>query len=258
MPALGKSGMCRIFVFSESICGWDPRRYRILNPPYRPSGTVSSTSRCSTRAPLGPCRNWPSNRSTASTSPSAAASTRPSGRLRTQPCSPSRRAARSAKNRKPTPCTRPLIKKRRATRISLRGRRGACRLRLQRFRLQRVELLPLKLLIDGRHSRLHDRIELRQLVVETARQGPEDRVRLFGRARVCALDHTLQRRDLVVQLDREIQRILAALQLHLVDLGFDRSERLLEIFQGFSELRRLGCVELAFAIRKLSLDAADE
>ena len=46
-----------------------------------------------------------------------ALSTAPSGRLRTQPCTPSSRAASSAKNRKPTPCTRPLSTSRRATSI---------------------------------------------------------------------------------------------------------------------------------------------
>src|SRR3954469_8847755 len=86
------------------------------NPVSRPVGTTASTSIVSTRAAGGPCRSARSKRSSASASPSACTSTRPSGRLRTQPCTPSRAAADSVNQRKPTPCTRPEIRKRRATR----------------------------------------------------------------------------------------------------------------------------------------------
>ena len=83
----------------------------------RAVGPVSSTVTCATRAPEGPRRSAISKRSSAWSSPSACDSTRPSGKLTTKPCRPSRRAASSVKNRKPTPCTRPLTRNRLATRI---------------------------------------------------------------------------------------------------------------------------------------------
>src|SRR5262249_11865619 len=88
----------------------------VEKPVSRPVGGSESTSTSATRAPRGPWRSARSKRSSASASPSACASTRPSGRLRTQPWTPSRSAASCAKKRKPTPWTRPLIRKRRATR----------------------------------------------------------------------------------------------------------------------------------------------
>src|SRR5581483_2459960 len=91
--------------------------HRMLNPVVRHVGGASSTRMSVTCACGGPCPIFRSNRSTASASPSAKISTRPSGRFRTHPCSPSRAAASSAKNRKPTPWTRPLITYRRAIRM---------------------------------------------------------------------------------------------------------------------------------------------
>src|SRR5260221_3026203 len=67
------------------------------------SSSASAASNSSTRAPRGPCRSSPRNRSSRSGGPAATASTRPSGRFRTKPRSPSALATRSVGNRNPTP-----------------------------------------------------------------------------------------------------------------------------------------------------------
>src|SRR5439155_5584350 len=138
-----------------------------------------------------------------------------------------------------------------ALQLWLRG--GHLLLHLERFRFHRIQLLPLQQLIDRGQLRLHRRIELRQLFVEAAAQRAENGVRLFGRRGVGAFDDVLQRRDLVVQLDREVERILAALQLRLIDLVFHRAQRLLEIVERARGGRRLR-VQLPFAIDNLLLD----
>ena len=74
-------------------------------------GSVSLTCTSSTRARDGPRHSAASNRATLSDSPSATASTRPSDRFRTQPPRPSRVAASTVNQRKPTPCTRPATTK---------------------------------------------------------------------------------------------------------------------------------------------------
>src|SRR6266545_4883129 len=60
------------------------------------------------RLPPGPARSRSRYRATASASPSTIVSTLPSERLRTHPVTPASPAARSAKNRNPTPWTRPV------------------------------------------------------------------------------------------------------------------------------------------------------
>src|SRR5262249_36154606 len=90
----------------------------IAKPVRLPVGSSSITVTCCTRPPGGPVRSARSTRVTASSSPSTNASTRPSSRFITHPATPSRIAASCTNQRKPTPCTRPLMTNRRAMRMS--------------------------------------------------------------------------------------------------------------------------------------------
>ena len=125
MPGFGKSGTWRILAFRWSMsCRVLGRRATCAVSADEESQVAARSAasnrprrarreRATVRAGV-PLRDASSD----SSSPSATASTRPSGRLRTTPVSPSRRAMSWVKYRNPTPCTRPLTRNRRATRIS--------------------------------------------------------------------------------------------------------------------------------------------
>ena len=68
-------------------------------------------------------------------------------------------------------------------------------------------------------------LHLRELRVELRRQLVEHLDALIGRLVVGAFDHAGQRRDLVVQLDRIVERILAAAVADLVGLFLHRCQR---------------------------------
>ena len=107
----------------------------------------------------------------------------------------------------------------RSSRLAARRRRG----RLRRLGIDGVHLLALQRGIQPRQLDLHRRVHLLQLLLELGRQLLEHLVGLIGRPMVGALDDAHQRRDLVVQPDRIVQRILAAAIAHLVDLFLDRA-----------------------------------
>ena len=76
----------------------------------------------------------------------------------------------------------------------------------------------------------------------------EDVVRLLGRPGIGLFDHVLQRRDAVVEPDREVERVLGALVLDLVDRLFDLGqlpdERVSVVFNaaaGFAPRRSAIC-----------------
>src|SRR5262245_37486395 len=104
-----------------------------------------------------------------------------------------------------------------------RSRSGSSRSRSSGTR-NRCELLSSEQLVERRKVAVEHRIEPRDLLVQPLREILEYGVRLIGRAIVAHLDQPLERRELVVQANRKVQRVLAAAILVLVDLSFDRRQ----------------------------------
>src|SRR4051794_22296657 len=89
------------------------------------------------------------------------------------------------------------------------------------LRLDRIELLLHDLLVERVHVRLDRGVDAAELFLELRSQLLEHGVRLIGWLVVAAFHNPLQRRELVVQSNREVQRVLAAAVAVLVDLAFD-------------------------------------
>ena len=79
-------------------------------------------------------------------------------------------------------------------------------------------------LVHSRKIGLQGRVQARFLHGQLVRQEFEDFVRCGSRLAVPALDARPQCRDLVIQLDGEVERVLAAAVADLVDLLLDRAE----------------------------------
>src|SRR4051812_395734 len=104
-------------------------------------------------------------------------------------------------------------------------RRASARAALRRKRvLHRVELLAQEELVEVCEVKAEQRVELPELFVESIGQLLEYRIRLFGRFVVADLDQPLQRRQLVVQTDRIVERILTASISILIDFALDRGQ----------------------------------
>src|SRR6266540_2289574 len=74
----------------------------------------------------------------------------------------------------------------------------------------RFQLLLREQLVERREIAVEQRVERSQLRLQPPGQLLEHGERLIGRPVVAGFDEPLQRRELVVQADREVQRILAA------------------------------------------------
>src|SRR5690349_6382582 len=83
-------------------------------------------------------------------------------------------------------------------------------------------------LVERRHIASHQLRELLQLRVNPRDHFIIHRIRLRGRGRFRTRHHTAERREFVVQTDREVQRILAALVLRLVERLFNRRQVLVQ------------------------------
>src|SRR2546426_10672678 len=118
--------------------------------------------------------------------------------------------------------------------------RGGTRLALFADRAHRWDTRTAHELVEGRHVGLRDLLPLGELRVGALAQIREDLIHRFRRREVGAADSHRQAPDLEVELRRVVERVLAALRLHLDELFLDAANLRLERGCRTAQPRRAG------------------
>src|SRR3989475_1399341 len=118
--------------------------------------------------------------------------------------------------------------------------RGGTRLALFADRAHRWDTRTAHELVEGRHVGLRDLLPLGELRVGALAQIREDLIHRFRRREVGAANSHRQAPDLEVELRRVVERVLAALRLHLDELFLDAANLRLERGCRTAQPRRAG------------------
>src|SRR2546426_2023356 len=118
--------------------------------------------------------------------------------------------------------------------------RGGTRLALLADRAHRWDTRTAHELVEGRHVGLRDLLPLGELRVGALAQIREDLIHRFRRREVGAANSHRQAPDLEVELRRVVERVLAALRLHLDELFLDAATLRLERGCRTAQPRRAG------------------
>src|SRR5882672_10992275 len=105
------------------------------------------------------------------------------------------------------------------------------------FRRDSADAHPCSFLVEAGEIRSEHLLQLVRLDLQLAAEILEYRIRTRDRLSVACVDDAQQRGDAVVDLDWKVQRILAALVLHLVDRLFNRGQVRGQSSRRISQLR---------------------